>query len=58
LGWMFESWDFFVGCLCGCKIPLLHRQDLSRLGFNYPRGNVCVYVFKFSLCVFLTCLKM
>ncbi len=54
LGWMFENWDFFVGCLCGCKIPLLHGQDLSRLGFNSPRGNVCVFMFLNLVCVFFS----
>jgi hypothetical protein len=45
LGWMFESWDFFVGCLCGCKTPLLHGHDLSRPGFNSPGGNVYMSMF-------------
>jgi hypothetical protein len=51
LGWMFESWDFFVGCLCGCKTPLLHRQDLSRLGFNSLGGDVYVFMFLNLVCV-------
>ncbi len=52
LGWMFQNWDLFVGCYCGCRIPLLCGQDLLRLGFNSPRGDhvyVCVCVFIFIL---------
>ncbi len=45
LGWMFESWDFFVECLCGCMTPLLPRQDLSRSGFNSPGLDVYVSMF-------------
>ncbi len=45
LGWMFESWDFFVGCLCECKTPLLRGQDLSRSVFISPRGDVYVSIF-------------
>jgi hypothetical protein len=47
LGWMFQSWDLFVGCYCGCRTPLLHGQDLSKSGFDSFGGdhvNVCVCV--------------
>jgi hypothetical protein len=28
-----------VGCYCGCRTPMLHGHNLSRLGFNSPRGD-------------------
>jgi hypothetical protein len=45
LGWMFQNWELFMGCLCGCKTPLLHAQDLSKLG-SIPLTEmfVCVCV--------------
>ncbi len=28
-----------VACYCGCRTLLLHGQNLSRLGFNSPKGD-------------------
>jgi len=28
-----------VGCYCGCMTPFLHGWNLSRLGFDSPRGD-------------------
>ncbi len=42
---IFESWDFFAGCLCGCKTPLLHGHHLSRSRLNSLRGDVYVSMF-------------
>ncbi len=53
LDWMFGSWDFFVGCLCECRTLLQHGHDLSRSGFNSPRGDVYVlFLDLVCVCVF------
>jgi hypothetical protein len=28
-----------VGCYCGCRTPLMHWKNLSRLGFHSPRRD-------------------
>jgi hypothetical protein len=40
-GWMFQSWDLFVGCYYGCMTPLLH--GLNSLGGDHV--YVCVFIF-------------
>jgi hypothetical protein len=46
LGWMFQDWDLFMGCLCGCMTLLLHGHDLSTLG-SIPFECLLIHVFEF-----------